>query len=623
MVGKSFRVMLVVLVVAAATISMWNIARTSELEHFKTESRMIAAGISGRLEAHIQTRIDVVYGLKLDMEAGEIEEFGDMQGRIEKILRTFPDIQALNWASPEGVISYVFPFETNQGALGLDVSKLEAPSKALALSEQINGAQMTPPINLAQGGLGFVAYIPVISAGELKGFLNVVFRSGPLFSSAVSDAIPNTHLLGVFDGSQEVVPSSIPTVLNEVASAADIHLFGRDWSVLVLPTYEHIADQRSSTGLLILIIGGVLTVLLGWTSFVISRAREQIFASNERLKGFAEAGTDWFWEVNRENEIVFTSQKDPSVLGFDVGEVVGKDIVDYLDMCEVSDEKKAAILAAFEAKDPIRDVEIARYIKDGSMRWISLSANPTYNYQNEYIGYFGSGRDITKRKEMEAQLANEMKSRLKLAQQKAEQSEFVASEIEQQNVALQNLYESVKDISKLANSVEEVSRKVREDAARGQKVGCSASETMEQVATAGQRIEQSIEAIDAIAFQTNLLSLNAKVEAARAGSAGRGFSVVAGEVQALSMRAAKVTEDVKNALTFGAKQTESGRATVNDATDALVNISTSIEQASSMMSELADKVNVQVEAIAKVSETSGRIDEQMQKVSYLDAGKAA
>lgn len=623
MIGRYYRVVLVVFVVAAATIAMWDIARTSELEHFKTESRTMAVGVAGRLEAHIQTRLNVVDGLKQDMEAGEIEELGDMQGRIEKILRTFPDIQALNWINPEGVISFVYPFEPNQGALGLDVSKLEAPAKALAQAEQLNGAQMTPPFSLAQGGLGFVMYLPVITDGELKGYLNVVFRSEVFFKTAVAEAIPSSHFIGVYDGDAEVVESTIPAEAIDEAAKVSFEIFGRDWSVRILPAFEYVAQKRSNTGLLILAVGASLSLLMGWMVYVLFKARDQVLETKERFREFAVAGSDHLWEMNSRQVITLYSKDGINNNGRDAEGLVGKSLIEYLGICETTEEQRSDIQALIDAHEPLREIEISRVSENHGRIWVSISGNPVFGKRNEFVGYAGITRDITQRKNTEEMLERETKHRLHVAQVKEQQAQRVAAEFERQNEAIKKLYESVKDISALANSVEDVSRKVREDAALGQEVGCAAAASMDQVAKAGQRIVQSVEAIDAIAFQTNLLSLNAKVEAARAGNAGRGFSVVAGEVQALSMRAAKVTEDVKISLELGTKQTESGRSTVDDATKALMNISTSIDQASSMMSELADKVNLQVEAIAKVSETSARIDEQMQKVSFLDSGKAA
>jgi methyl-accepting chemotaxis protein len=68
---------------------------------------------------------------------------------------------------------------------------------------------------------------------------------------------------------------------------------------------------------------------------------------------------------------------------------------------------------------------------------------------------------------------------------------------------------------------------------------------MEDINTQVTAINEAISVIDQIAFQTNILSLNAAVEAATAGEAGRGFAVVAAEVRNLASRSAEAANEIK------------------------------------------------------------------------------
>jgi methyl-accepting chemotaxis protein len=141
--------------------------------------------------------------------------------------------------------------------------------------------------------------------------------------------------------------------------------------------------------------------------------------------------------------------------------------------------------------------------------------------------------------------------------------------------------------------------------------------TMQGLSDLSGRIADITNVIEGIAFQTNILSLNAAVEAARAGDEGRGFAVVASEVRSLAQRSANAAKEIKDRITDSLGRVEQGAQQVGKASEVMAEILTSVNRVSDLMGEIAAASEEQSEGIEQVNRAITQMDQVTQQNAAL------
>ena len=150
------------------------------------------------------------------------------------------------------------------------------------------------------------------------------------------------------------------------------------------------------------------------------------------------------------------------------------------------------------------------------------------------------------------------------------------------------------------------------------------AQLVKNLANQSQNIGSIVQTIDEIAAQTNLLALNAAIEAARAGEAGRGFAVVADEVRALASRTTKSTQEISSMVVQIQKEADIAASSMDNSVnsmDSLAAQANSIEQTLNDIMAHVNEVNTQITQIATAAEeqttATSEVSQNMQNITHL------
>jgi methyl-accepting chemotaxis protein len=189
-----------------------------------------------------------------------------------------------------------------------------------------------------------------------------------------------------------------------------------------------------------------------------------------------------------------------------------------------------------------------------------------------------------------------------------EMSGSVAAASEQASANVQSVASATEEMT---SSVNEISRQVQESAKIASAAVKQADQTdarINELSQAAGRIGDVVKLITAIAEQTNLLALNATIEAARAGEAGRGFAVVASEVKQLASQTAKATDEISS-------QIAGMQSATQDSVAAIKQISGTIGRIAEIASTIAAAVEEQGAATQEIARNVGEAAKGTQQVA--------
>ncbi len=188
-----------------------------------------------------------------------------------------------------------------------------------------------------------------------------------------------------------------------------------------------------------------------------------------------------------------------------------------------------------------------------------------------------------------------------------------AASLEETAAALEEITSITRNNAENASKMATLGQTVKKSVFSGEQLAGKTASSMDEINEKVQAINEAITVIDQIAFQTNILSLNAAVEAATAGEAGKGFAVVAQEVRNLASRSADAAKEIKNLVQEATVKANDGKIVSSDMIDGYKELNKNISETIHIIEDVSKASKEQMTGIEQINDAVNMLDRVTQE----------
>ncbi|MGJ0298502.1 methyl-accepting chemotaxis protein [Aliarcobacter cryaerophilus] len=191
-----------------------------------------------------------------------------------------------------------------------------------------------------------------------------------------------------------------------------------------------------------------------------------------------------------------------------------------------------------------------------------------------------------------------------------------AASLEETAAALEEITSITRNNTQNATKMASLGKIVKKSVQTGEELASKTAISMDEINEKVKAINSAITVIDQIAFQTNILSLNAAVEAATAGEAGKGFAVVAQEVRNLANRSAEAAREIKNLVEEATIKANDGKLISSDMINGYKELNKNISETINIIEDVSGASKEQMLGIEQINQTVNILDRVTQENAF-------
>ncbi len=194
-------------------------------------------------------------------------------------------------------------------------------------------------------------------------------------------------------------------------------------------------------------------------------------------------------------------------------------------------------------------------------------------------------------------------------------SNSAATSLEETAAALEEITSTIINNNQSISQMSTYASSLTQSTKNGQDLANKTMQSMDEINEQVISINDAITVIDQIAFQTNILSLNAAVEAATAGEAGKGFAVVAQEVRNLATRSAEAAKEIKELVNSANIKAAEGKTVSQSMINGFSKLNENISKTLNLIEDISNSSKEQQSGIEQINSAVSQQDQQTQKIA--------